>query len=57
MRFFLEKALENEQKSIIKKQEEKIKKKYDTLNELYRKGEYEVVIKEVIDVLFKNGKI
>jgi hypothetical protein len=57
MRFYLEKALENEHKSIIKKQDEKLKRKYELLQELYRKGEYELVMKETLDVLFKNGKI
>lgn len=37
MRFYLEKALENEQKSIIKKQDEKLKRKYELLQELYKK--------------------
>ena len=57
MRFYLEKALENEQRSIMKKQDEKLKRKYELLEELYKKWEYELVIKETIDVLFKNGKI
>lgn len=57
MRFYLEKALENEHKTIMKKQDEKLQKKHELLQELYKKGEYELVIKEVIDVLFKNGKI
>jgi len=57
MRFYLEKALENEHKSIIRKQDEKLKRKYEMLQELYRKGEYELVMKETLDVLFKNGKI
>jgi len=37
MRFYLEKALENEQKSIMKKQDEKLKRKYELLEELYKK--------------------
>lgn len=57
MRFYLEKALENEHKSIIKKQDERLQRKYEMLEDLYKKGEYELVIKESIDVLFKNGKI
>jgi hypothetical protein len=57
MRFYLEKALENEHKSIMRKQDEKLKRKYEFLQELYKKGEYELVIKEIHDVLFKNGKI
>lgn len=57
MRFYLEKALENEHKSIMKKQDDKLKRKYEFLEELYKKGEYELVVKETLDVLFKNGKI
>lgn len=37
MRFYLEKALENEHKSIMKKQDEKLKRKYEVLQELYKK--------------------
>jgi len=37
MRFYLEKALENEQRSIMKKQDEKLKRKYELLEELYKK--------------------
>ncbi|EKD30239.1 MAG: serine phosphatase [uncultured bacterium (gcode 4)] len=57
MKFYLEKALENEQKAIIKKQDERLARKHSTLSDLYKKWEYELVVKEVIDVLFKNGKI
>jgi hypothetical protein len=37
MRFYLEKALENEHKSIMKKQDEKLQRKYEVLEELYKK--------------------
>lgn len=37
MRFYLEKALENEHKSIMKKQDERLKRKYEVLEELYKK--------------------
>lgn len=37
MRFYLEKALENEQKANIKKQDERLKRKYETLVDLYKK--------------------
>ena len=57
MRYYLEKAIDNEQKVIMRKQDEKLTRKYDILKELYKKGEFELVIKESIDVLFKNGKI
>ncbi|MDD2487200.1 MAG: SpoIIE family protein phosphatase [Candidatus Gracilibacteria bacterium] len=57
MKFYLEKSIMNEQKMQLKKQDEKLQKKYSLLNELYKKGEYEIVIKEAIDVIFKNGNI
>lgn len=37
MRFYLEKSLENEHKSIIRKQDEKLKRKYELLEDLYKK--------------------
>lgn len=37
MRFYLEKALENEHKFIMKKQDEKLKRRYEVLQELYKK--------------------
>ena len=57
MRFYLEKAIENEFLATVKKQEEKLKRKYMTLLDLYKKGEYEIVVKEALDVIFRNGKI
>jgi hypothetical protein len=41
----------------MKKQDEKLQRKYEVLEELYKKWEYDIVIKETLDVLFKNGKI
>ncbi|EKE26050.1 MAG: hypothetical protein ACD_4C00459G0014 [uncultured bacterium (gcode 4)] len=57
MKFYLKKAIANEQRVVIKKQEEKLQKKYSTLVDLYKKWEYEIVIKEAIDIIFKNWKI
>lgn len=57
MKKYLEKAIVNEQKVVLKKQEEKLKKKYTTLLELYKKWEYDIVAKEALDVIFKNGKV
>jgi hypothetical protein len=39
------------------KMEEKLDRKYKTLMELYKKWEYEIVVKEAMDVIFKNWKI
>lgn len=57
MKFYLEKAIWNEQRVIAKKQEDKLQKKYQVLSDLYKKWEYNIVIKEAIDVIFKNWKI
>lgn len=57
MQTYLERAIANEQKVTIRKMEEKLQRKYTTLVELYKKWEYETVIKETMDVIFKNWKI
>jgi len=57
MQTYLEKAVANEQKVTIRKMEEKLHRKYSTLVDLYKKWEYETVIKEAMDVIFKNWKI
>jgi hypothetical protein len=57
MKFYLEKAIWSEQKVIMRKQEDKLQKKYAVLLDLYKKWEYNIVIKEAIDVIFKNWKI
>lgn len=57
MKFFLEKIMKNEDKGKLMKREDRIQKKYDLLQELYDKGEYAIVIREAIDVLYKNGNI
>ncbi len=57
MRLYLEKILEKENLIIAKKLEEKLEKKYSTLLDLFKKWEYELVIKECLDVIFKNWKI
>lgn len=57
MQHYLEKAIANEQKVAIRKLEEKLQRKYDTLIDLYKKWEYETVIKEATDIIFKNWKI
>lgn len=57
MKFYLEKAIWSEQKVLIKKQEDKLQKKYAVLLDLYKRWEYDIVVKEAIDVIFKNWKI
>lgn len=57
MKYYLEKAIANEYQTVIKKREEKLQRKYLTLADLYKKWEYETVIREALDVIFKNGKI
>lgn len=57
MKFFLEKVMKNEDKGKLLKLEDRIQKKYEVLQDLYDKGEYTIVIREAIDVLYKNGNI
>lgn len=57
MSYYLEKAIANEQKVTLTKMEEKLQRKYETLMQLYKKWEYDIVIKEAMDVIFKNWKI
>lgn len=56
MLFFLKIALENEHKVVIRKWEEKLKNKHDLLVQLYKKWEYEIIIREIIDLLYRKGK-
>ena len=57
MKFYLEESLKNEQFFIRKKQDERLARRFKTIQELYKKGQYDVVIKESLEVVAKNGKI
>ena len=57
MHTYLEKAIANEQKVALAKMEDRLQRKYETLTELYKKWEYELVIREATDVIFRNWKI
>ena len=57
MDFYLKKIIKNEDKVKSLKLEDRLVRKYETLNELYDKGEYAIVIRETIDVIYKNGNI
>lgn len=57
MDFYLKKIIKNEDKVKSLKLEDRLARKYEMLNELYDKGEYAVVIREAIDVIYKNGNI
>lgn len=54
---YLEKAIEYENKFNRKKIEERLERKYTSLNDLLKKGEFELVMKETLDVIYKNWKI
>lgn len=56
MKFYLEESLKNEQHFIQKKQDERIARRLKTIQELYKKGQYDVVIKEALEIVAKNGK-
>jgi serine phosphatase RsbU (regulator of sigma subunit) len=57
MDFYLKKIIKNEDKVKSMKLEDRLERKYEMLKELYDKGEYAVVIREVYDVIYKNGNI
>jgi hypothetical protein len=57
MDFYLKKIIKNEDKVKSLNLEDRLARKYETLNELYNKGEYAMVIRETIDVIYKNGNI
>jgi hypothetical protein len=57
MDFYLKKIIKNEDKVKSQKLEDRLERKYEMLKELYDKGEYAVVIRESIDVIYKNGNI
>jgi hypothetical protein len=54
MRFYLEKAIRNEKAAAYNKLDMRLKKKYNVLRELYKKGEYETVIREIIEIISRN---
>lgn len=57
MDFYLKKIIKNEDKIKSMKLEDRLERKYEMLKELYDKGEYAIVIREAIDVIYKNGNI
>ena len=57
MNFYLEKILKNEDKTKVLKQEDRLQKEYHKLKSLFDKGEYSIVLRETVDILYKNGNI
>ncbi len=57
MNYFLEKILKNEDGVKLTRQEDRLQKEYDKLKSLYEKGEYGIVLRDAIDILYKNGNI
>jgi len=55
--YYLKKALANEQKYKIKQKNQKLEIKYNILEELYKKWDYNAVIAEVEDVISKDWNI
>ena len=55
--YYLKKALDNETKYKIEQKSQKIKNKYNILVELYKRWEYDTVIKEIEDIIWKDGNI
>jgi hypothetical protein len=48
---YLEKVIANEDKIRVSKLEEKLRRKYDTLLDLHKKGENEIVIREIVEII------
>jgi hypothetical protein len=57
MSFYLEKIIKNEDKTKVLKQEDRLQKEYDKLKSLLNKGEYSIVLRSAVDILYKNGNI
>ena len=55
--FYLKKALVNEKKYKIEQKNIKLKNKYNVLEQLEKKGDYDTVIKEIEDVITKDGNL
>lgn len=51
MKKYLEKIIQNEDKFKMMKLEERLRRKYDTLLELQKKGENEIVIREIVEII------
>lgn len=52
---FLKEVVKNEENALQRRNEVKMREKYKTLQDLYKKGEYEYVIRECIEVISRNG--
>ena len=57
IKFYLEKVIRNEGQITQKKLEQKMQAKYMTLREMYKKGQYDIVVNDCIQIIAKNGKI
>ncbi len=55
--FYLKKAIENEAKYKILHKRKKVENKFNVLNELYKKGEYAVVISEIEEIISLDWEI
>jgi hypothetical protein len=55
--FYLKKAMENEAKYRISLKEQKMQSKYNVLNTLYNKWDYQTVINEIEDLISKDWNI
>ncbi|MDQ7009545.1 MAG: SpoIIE family protein phosphatase [Candidatus Gracilibacteria bacterium] len=54
---FLKKAMDNEAKYKINLKNKKIENRYNIVEQLYKKGDYETVIREIEDIISKDGDI
>ncbi|MCP4523430.1 MAG: serine/threonine-protein phosphatase [Candidatus Gracilibacteria bacterium] len=54
---YLKKAIDNETKYKVEQKNQKMESKYAVLVELQKKGDYKTVIKEIEDIISKDGNI
>jgi len=55
--FYLKKAMENEEAYKIKQKNTKMENKYNVLVELYKRKDYDTIIKECNEIIFKDWNI
>ncbi|MDD3144722.1 MAG: PP2C family protein-serine/threonine phosphatase [Candidatus Gracilibacteria bacterium] len=54
---YLRKAIDNEKSYRVEQKNQKMQIKYSILSELYKKGDYSTVIKEIEEIISKDGNI
>jgi hypothetical protein len=55
--FYLKKAIDNEKRYKIEQKESKIRNRYNVIEELFKKWDYDTVINEAEDIISKDWNI